>query len=173
MFTIDLIVGYERELLANHLVDQYIKNEKELIISKLYDNTRINTSLINIITNYSLSNICIIKSGRHFNHMKITYNKVILCVNDLTEISPYINNNYYIDHIYLEEFSVIHSLSLIRNMGKENERYINRASASYNKRVLLNKFDINFTKRENIERYKLNDTLFFHFTYDKKTDCFN
>jgi len=78
MFTVDLIVGYERELLANHLKDQYIKNEKELIISNLYENTKINTSLMNIITNYSLSNICIIKSGgRHFNTFenKYIYNK--------------------------------------------------------------------------------------------------
>src|SRR5271154_5914013 len=134
MFTVDLIVGYERELLANHLKDQYIKNEKELIISNLYENTKINTSLMNIITNYSLSNICIIKSGgRHFNTFenKYIYNKVILCVNDLTEISPYIIIKYYIDHIYLEEFSIIHSLTLIRNIGKENERYINRSSPSY------------------------------------------
>lgn len=165
MFTVDLLVGYKNKLFADHLCDQYKQNEKNICKSNLY--TKLNNNLINIISNYSSSNIFIAYSI--INKQLISerkYNKIILCVNDLIEITPYIVKTYAINNIYIEQFSITRSSLYVRNIGKENECYINGSLVDYNIKG-LNKFGIDFKKHKDIKIYKFDDIIFYHFIYDQ------
>jgi hypothetical protein len=82
------------------------KNEKEQITLTLYNNTKINKNLINIIVNYSLSNIVILDwSSEQYLNVIDNYldkkDKLIMCFDNLYELSSNVMIRYNITNIYL------------------------------------------------------------------------
>lgn len=148
MFTVDLIVGYKNELLAKHLFDQYKQNEKNTYTSILYENTKLNKNLINMIINYSLSNISL-----NINDQKI--DKLILCIDYFSEINT---NKLNINNIYIYKY-----LLIVNELLPRSRKYNKYRIVQQNIKYLKENFNIDFNKRKTKE-YK----LFYHFTYDNK-----
>lgn len=163
MLTIDLVIGYNNELLSQYLYDQYIQNEKEQITLNLYNNTKINKDLINIIVNYSLSNIVILdwSSEQYLNVIDNYLNKMdklIMCFKCLNELTSNAIIRYNIANIFMYKYLLVINDGLFKN-----RKYSKHSIIKQNIDSLKYKFNILFKPRGNNEIKFNKDLIYYHF----------